>query len=725
MALTSGEKQNKATVSSIQSRMGVVDAYGEDAIGLAAKNASAVLDVFAEREANKEEVAYKTDLKLKSRQTLLELSRKHYDDPDGFTKATNSYINTLVEKAPNRFKDYAKSFTGNIAFEYGDKIFQEAKAQKDVLVLDSFNTNHSDFISQRNTSIMNLSPDEMQSYWTENLLPEISDTMVDYEKLYNSYPAAIQQQLAQSYGTPDSVDKNGNVIQGTFNKTLLMGFETQRLISLAKQDLDAAQLADSLFIQSAGGIPANYITEVSKINAELQKWGINYLDNPLHDKDDASVYKDTNREERAVISTAVNEYIQSWNSANEKNVKKQEIILDQDKKEVVENTIVGIKDGNVFESVEDIRVLANQYNLNMDQLNELVKENTLMKAIQDISKQITYFDSGKIVTTMNKFNVDQLINSRVRTLNNKFGEGTITVDKLKDEAMMQQMYELVQIEFGDEMTRNVFNNMPMSTIAKDGASSNNLFLTSLLELSKTYGAVPDKLEQYFASAGTFDFEQPNDIEELRNMAQFANNLSITPGRAPAFSSDEANYLFPHLLELHKEFERMGRLDINLANRTEKEINDILGKNTIGQYQSLVVEKWISGVYPEQTILDDKILYMNQVIQDSGLDVNEIMYDFFKDREEDGPWWGLFFTDQDLLTGNVEFNLFGDDKDLEPSFRLVLQEAKEMFDMRVASMFGSTYKSTMTESTIKENLKKQLPYILNTIRTAGYGPDENG
>ena len=127
--------------------MGVQPTYSEDAIGLAAKNASAVLNVFAEREANKEEVAYKTDLKLKSRQTLLELSRTHYDDPDGFTKATNSYINTLVEKAPNRFKDYAKSFTGNIAFEYGDKIFQEAKAQKDVLVLDSFNTNHSDFIS--------------------------------------------------------------------------------------------------------------------------------------------------------------------------------------------------------------------------------------------------------------------------------------------------------------------------------------------------------------------------------------------------------------------------------------------------------------------------------------------------------------------------------------------------------------------------------------------------
>jgi len=721
MALTSGEKQNKATVSSIQSRMGVVDAYSEDAIGLAAKNASAVIDVFAEREANKEEVAYKTDLKLKSRQTLLELSRTHYDDPDGFTKATNSYINTLVEKAPNRFKDYAKSFTGNIAFEYGDKIFQEAKAQKDVLVLDSFNTNHSDFISQRNTSIMNLSPDEMQSYWTENLLPEISDTMVDYEKLYNSYPAAIQQQLAQSYGTPDSVDANGNVIQGTFNKTLLMGFETQRLISLAKQDLDAAQLADSLFIQSAGGIPENYITEVSKINAELQKWGMNYLDNPLHDKDDASVYKDTNREERAVISTAVNEYIQSWNGANEKNVKKQQIILDQNKEDVVNNTIAGMRDGEIYDE-KQLRVLATKNGLTEDQLGRLMKENYKMEAIKEVSSQISIFEDGKVLSKMNQFDVNNLINNRTKTLQNLGVD--IDEETLKDEAMMQQMYELINIEFED-MTRAMFNNMDLSTVSESGAAQNNLFLTSLLELSKTYGAVPDKLESYFGSAGTFNYEVQADRTELRNMAEFANNLNLTKGQPLAFSDSEANKTFANLVELHQEFQKVGRLDLKLANRTEKEINDILGVNTIGQYEALIVEKWVSQVYPQQTVLDEKIQHMNNVIEDNNLKFDKLMSDFFEDEQEDGPWWGFGFADTDLLTGNNEFNIMGRDNQLEPSFKLVMQEAEEMIKVSVASMFSNdNYNINMTPDSLKKAYKKQLPYILNTIRSMGYGYDEN-
>jgi hypothetical protein len=55
----------------------------------------------------------------------------------------------------------------------------------------------------------------------------------------------------------------------------------------------------------------------------------------------------------------------------------------------------------------------------------------------------------------------------------------------------------------------------------------------------------------------------------------------------------------------------------------------------------------------------------------------------------------------------------------------LQEAKEMFDVRIASLFGNTsYKATMTPKAIKEALKEQLPYILNTLRSAGYGYSEN-
>lgn len=725
MALTSGEKQNKATVSSIQSRMGVTPTYSEDAIGLAAKNASAVLDVFAEREANKEEVAWKTDFKLKTRETLTNYSRKHYDDPDAFTNAVNSYKDTLVNTTPNRFKNYAKEYIGNLAFQYGDRIWQEAQNQKDLLILDNFLTNHNDFIANRNQAIMGLNKDEMQSYWTESLIPEMSDSDVDYAKFFNSYPAAIQEQLAKQYGTPDSVDENGNLVEGTFNKTLAIGFETQSLISIAKKELEFAQAKDTALMQNLGYIPENYITEVDKLNSELKKRGLNYIEDPLNERDDASVYKNTNREERAVIVSTVNDYIKEWNSANDKNVKKQEVLLNQNKIDLVDGQVTRIKDGSVFENDNTIREFATKNGLNADQLNTLIKENTKMQLIQEVSSQISIFESGKVVSKMSGFDVNQLINSRVRQFNNYFGEGTITQNELKDEAMMQQMYELISVEFPD-MTRTVFNGLDLSSVDQNGIEQNNLFLTSLVELSKTYGAVPSKLEQYFGNAGTLNFEQPNDVLELRNMAKFANNLNLIKGRPLAFDDSEANFVFPYLVELNKEFEKMGRLDAKLANLSEKEIKDILGVNTIGKYQALVVENWIGQIYPEQTVLDNKIQYIDQYMEENNLDYTKLMEDFFEDEQEDGPWWGFGVLDTDLLTGNNEVNLFYRDNDLEPSFRLVMQEAGEMVKIRVASTFGNeTYKGQITAKELKKRYKEQLPYILNTLRSAGYGYDENG
>ena len=255
MALTSGDRKNKATVSSIQSRMGVVDAANVGTpLALAAEGASAVLDVFAERQANIEEVAWKTDFKLKSRETLNNLAREHFDDPDAFTKATNTYRDSLIAEAPVRFKNYAKEYIGNLAFEYGDNIWQEAKAQKTILEVTNWSTNYRDFVAGRNSDIMNKPASDFQDYWTQSLLPEMSDTMADYEKLYNSYDSSIQASLQKTFGTPEE-----------FNKTLQLGFETQRLISLAAKDLNAAQAFDTMTMRENGGLPAGYVTEVSKV----------------------------------------------------------------------------------------------------------------------------------------------------------------------------------------------------------------------------------------------------------------------------------------------------------------------------------------------------------------------------------------------------------------------------------------------------------------------------
>jgi len=715
MALTSGDRKNKATVSSIQSRMGVVDAANVGTpLALAAEGASAVLDVFAERQANIEEVSWKTDFKLKSRETLNNLAREHYDDPDAFTKATNTYRDSLIAEAPVRFKNYAKEYIGNLAFEYGDNIWQEAKAQKTILEVTNWSTNYKDFVASRNSDIMNKPASDFQDYWTQSLLPEMSDTMADYEKLYNSYDSSIQASLQKTFGTPEE-----------FNKTLQLGFETQRLISLAAKDLNAAQAFDTMTMRENGGLPAGYVTEVSKVLKKYEAWGLSYLDKPNHDTDDASVFVGSNREDRAGIVSEVQKYIESWNNVNAANVKKQDIVISQDKEEVVLQEISRIEDG-FLTTTEDLRKIAFDYNLTNDQLDRLIDANNLATVVRDVSSQISTFEyneeSGqyKLNAAMTTFDVNNLMFQRTNYLNGLGIE--ITQEELKDRAMMDQMFRIVSA-VNPNITQSQFNDMDLSTVVASGAAQDNLITSQLVELSKTYGAVPSLLENYFSSMDSFNFEVQADRQELRNMAEFANNLSRHKGRPLAFGDSEANKNFANLVELHQELQKVGRLNIGIADLTEKEINDL--NLDVGEYEKLIIEKWVAKTYPEQTMLDEKITFMNTVIEDSGTDFTRMMENFFEDEQEDGPWWGFGFADTDLLTGNNEFNIMGRDRDLEPSFNLVMQEAGEQIFVRVASMFDNdTYKVLMTEQSIKAAFKKQLPYILNTIRTMGYGYDEN-
>ena len=715
MALTSGDRKNKATVSSIQSRMGVVDAANVGTpLALAAEGASAVLDVFAERQANIEEVAWKTDFKLKSRETLNNLAREHFDDPDAFTKATNTYRDSLIAEAPVRFKNYAKEYIGNLAFEYGDNIWQEAKAQKTILEVTNWSTNYRDFVAGRNSDIMNKPASDFQDYWTQSLLPEMSDTMADYEKLYNSYDSSIQASLQKTFGTPEE-----------FNKTLQLGFETQRLISLAAKDLNAAQAFDTMTMRENGGLPAGYVTEVSKVLKKYEAWGLSYLDKPNHDTDDASVFVGSNREDRAGIVSEVQKYIESWNNVNASNVKKQDIVIAQDKEEVVLQEISRIEDG-FLTTTQDLRKIAFDYNLTNDQLDRLIDANNLATVVRDVSSQISTFEyneqSGqyKLNAAMTTFDVNNLMFQRTNYLNGLGIE--ITQEELTDKAMMDQMFRIVS-SVNPNITQSQFNDMDLSTVVASGAAQDNLITSQLVELSKTYGAVPSLLENYFSSMDSFNFEVQADRQELRNMAEFANNLSRHKGRPLAFGDSEANKNFANLVELHQELQKVGRLNIGIADLTEKEINDL--NLDVGEYEKLIIEKWVAKTYPEQTMLDEKITFMNTVIEDSGTDFTRMMENFFEDEQEDGPWWGFGFADTDLLTGNNEFNIMGRDRDLEPSFNLVMQEAGEQIFVRVASMFDNdTYKVLMTETSIKAAFKKQLPYILNTIRTMGYGYDEN-
>ena len=278
-----------------------------------------------------------------------------------------------------------------------------------------------------------------------------------------------------------------------------------------------------------GGLPAGYVTEVSKVLKKYEAWGLSYLDKPNHDTDDASVFVGSNREDRAGIVSEVQKYIESWNNVNASNVKKQDIVIAQDKEEVVLQEISRIEDG-FLTTTQDLRKIAFDYNLTNDQLDRLIDANNLATVVRDVSSQISTFEyneqSGqyKLNAAMTTFDVNNLMFQRTNYLNGLGIE--ITQEELTDKAMMDQMFRIVS-SVNPNITQSQFNDMDLSTVVASGAAQDNLITSQLVELSKTYGAVPSLLENYFSSMDSFNFEVQADRQELRNMAEFANNLSET------------------------------------------------------------------------------------------------------------------------------------------------------------------------------------------------------
>ena len=123
MALTKGNRDKVTTVSSIQSRMGVVGTYDGDAIATAAAAIGESLDIYSQRRITMEEEKYKADFQINTINTINKFAREHRLDPEGFTNVTQSYIDGLVSKAPERFKNWSKQYASLKAAQEGDVIF--------------------------------------------------------------------------------------------------------------------------------------------------------------------------------------------------------------------------------------------------------------------------------------------------------------------------------------------------------------------------------------------------------------------------------------------------------------------------------------------------------------------------------------------------------------------------------------------------------------------------
>ena len=707
MALTTGDRLNKATVSSIQSRMGVVPAYKPTGIKKATDAVSAVLDVEAEKKANQEELRWKIDYKIKTRETITNFARENFDDPDTFTKLTDAYIASSEAQAPVRFKNFAKEFSSTLAFQKGDTIWNEANNKSKLALQNSFNLESEQMIASQVSQIMKLTKGEEEEYWFDTLLIEVSDHIDIYGKLWSDLTASEQAV------TPDP---------DSYKQGLLLGFESKRLESNALDALNMAQSIDSGYIAKLGFLPSDYITEVSKIEKELAQFAKEYVKDPMFDKSSSgAVFTDSNYNEREKLIETVTAEIQEWNVGNKKNVDKQLILINQQKEQDIINFRENIEEGNI-QTDEALNVFLYSINATDEQVKDIKDTNLKTQIITDLSRTLTRFENGKVVNLQDGGKLESSIINTKKLLESKGID--MTIDEIKQQSINMQMFSILNIERPNLTFKDYFS-MDLLSVADTGFVNDQTNLTSLMKLSNTYGIVPDKLDDYFSMVDMLNFEVIEDQKQLGVMAQFAYNLSIQKGRPLSFKEGKGNDNFDNLVELHKSLRKVSEYNnAKRAGLTTSQLEDLEKGAT--EDRRNIIEQWFGQyINADQTFLDEKMLLLEKIIEDENLNVQKIIEDFSENKQEDGPWWGFGFFDTDLIDGNNEANISGRDNQLENSFQFVIKEMDEQLKLRVAASFkDGTYKGEMSKESIIKAYKKNLSYVLNTIRARGYGFNEN-
>ncbi len=303
MALTTGKRQVQATASSVANRMGVVPAYGGDPVSTIAKVATEKLDFFAKRQASLEEAKYKADLEIKTSKFINDKSREFFNDPNSFTTATDSYIESLVNEAPTRYKSWTKSMISGKAIRKGETIFaNRIKQDHDdaIKLLDARARTHNEETLEDLFDLATVSQGDPElrkdSTFTNNIddyhknvwLPKISEMYKSHLEVYNAaYPE----------------DRNNMLTPKEFLRTMQVSFEQLRVNTKVKNIIDTTMLE----ITEMGGDYQIGNDKIKELNLRISKMlNEEYMKSPQIDMlDGKATLVNTTKEERGqIISNA-------------------------------------------------------------------------------------------------------------------------------------------------------------------------------------------------------------------------------------------------------------------------------------------------------------------------------------------------------------------------------------------------------------------------------------
>ena len=667
MALTKGNRENITTVTSVQSRMGVVPTYAGSGIAAAAEAMEDTITGLANKQATIEEEKYKAQFEIDTTTYLTDLARQHPLDPDTFTNKADSYINTIVEKAPPRFKTYSEKYSKLMAAREGDAIYNRWYNKNQQNSIKIFNDGMEVFVDHELSTISQLNSEEFDKYWVEQLLPNLENKMISYNNLYES----LDPQYSGSLSLPDVFMQDAKLI-----------FEKARIFQKSNNILALANAQDVAEF-GAGQVP--YGTGKSNLE-KAQAYLINTLIPDYIKNADAndgidgfSTLTNSTKGEREEITNDLATYITN-------NVLQYETT----QKGIDEVQKVNIKT-NYNLMIDEIRSFQNEYafknpaeligmGFDATQIKEINDALTLNRAIVAVSANL---DDG--------FNIDIHTNNIMNYINNQSGGDTDYEYADVKKAVVD--YHILKTVYAESYAQNGFfsNEETMANIDLSYDIRNNQpseQLNRVIEFASTYGVMPDILQNFIDSASGLNYK---DEVDRRLIAEIAGTVYTLSQRSGFNMIDVNGHNIMPLLDLHEKISNLPK-DARVSQETAYE------------YYFSLMQKTPNNV----SEINDRI---NEVLlgadgEDDDILIKELFAEEILKRQDMYEIFGL-----KMGAGMGGINL-SDDK-LQQELQFVVSKHYDTLLLYLNSRYLNPYE--VTRSNLKKNLDVAIKLFLNDMR----------
>ena len=711
MALTKGERTTITTASSVANRMGVVPAYGGNPITTIAEVATEKLDFFAKRQATLQEGKYKADLEIQTRAYINEIGREYFDNPNMFIQKAGEYIDTLVDKAPVRYKSWTKSMAGSMAGTEGERIFDrrikldflEAENLHNLRVTslnektinDMYNLiEFGDDVDLKSGNIAN----KIDIYKKETFDKHLSEIYKDYLERYNSaYPEERSQML-----TPEA-----------FLRGMKVSFEQARVNTKIKNMIDVAvlEIEEGGFEYTVG---ADILTELnSNITKMLNE---EYMKNPQIDlRDGAATFIGSTTEERAEIIKNASSFAEAHTGMYKKQLAKYQLNSVTEKNQMhMENLNGFINSPEKYVSYNEDRLNADIVNLGLDEAAGIKYKNTFYAGKILLDNVDAYLP--KMIGGTEIMGVNQTATETYQLLESKGYLDALGIDtpaELKPLIINTHM----KLMFSAEELRDISTGkIDIFTYDEDGekirdenkaivaSQQFNAIVAYASQFNEEIPVITDFLNDTISMTDTTSEESLDKLDKAAYMVHYFIN------------ENGFEYMFKGLTSENKakilklaEYHKLRSINTSQVSRQDvaNSFFDSLKTQTVTQRQEILTE------------LDNFIYYGNEDETEGGINLTEMVNEYitkYQKMDLMSPFQANLFNE--LATGQVQ-SVLGDGQidSVLVDQRRVQEVIRPLLNIYLPNMF--TDSASVTEDSVKHHLEQVLPLIMEDFKNNGY------